>query len=306
MSRFASQRHDSVPRVLHGNPGVGASASLCASFLVPNSGDFFPCRQFRVFPVRSACNRRPYRQRSPNPPPPGGMGPLPCCAARIGPQGSTRPGRLPPPGHSRSQPGAMPAMHQPDASALRAFTRHCHDAFFRAILSDSERANALIHAHWPKALRWMLTGEPARPIDPALVHGNLRQLRANKVYLVGGTLDKPNAVAPIEHKSSSDPDTPEPVTAGLRGLLADRRGRRSRLSGFRPASAARGRVRRDLGWPGRTTGEREALAAGLTGSSGSARGRSPGGFIWRRELRAWLCLRSPAEFRKSGAFLRAG
>ena len=174
MSRFASQRRDSVPRVLHGNPGVGASASFCASFLVPNSGDFFPCRQFRVFPVRSACDRRPYRQRSPNtapPPPPGGKWPLPCCAARIGPQGSTRPGRLPPPGHSRSQPGAMSAMHQPDASALRAFTRHCHDAFFRAILSDSERANALIHAHWPKALRWMLTGEPTRPIDPALVHG---------------------------------------------------------------------------------------------------------------------------------------
>ena len=71
-------------------------------------------------------------------------------------------------------------MHQPDASALRAFTRHCHDAFFRAILSDSERANALIHAHWPKALRWMLTGEPTRPIDPALVHGNLRQLRAGQ------------------------------------------------------------------------------------------------------------------------------
>ncbi len=158
-------------------------------------------------------------------PPPGGMGPLPCCAARIGPQGSTRPGRLPPPGHSRSQPGAMPAMHQPDASALRAFTRHCHDAFFRAILSDSERANALIHAHWPKAMRWMLTGEPARPIDPALVHGNLEKLRADKVYLVGGTLDKPNAVAPIEHKSSSDPGTPEPVTAGLRGLQAQYAGK---------------------------------------------------------------------------------
>ena len=112
----------------------------------------------------------------------------------------------------------MPAMPQPDASALRAFTRHCHDAFFRAILSDSERANALIHAHWPKALRWMLEGEPARPIDPSLVHVDLRQTRADKVYLVGGTLDKPNAVAPIEHISSPGPDTPEQVVAGLRGL----------------------------------------------------------------------------------------
>ena len=109
-------------------------------------------------------------------------------------------------------------MTQPDASALRAFTRHCHDAFFRAILSDSERANALIHAHWPKALRWMLEGEPARPIDPSLVHVDLRQTRADKVYLVGGTLDKRNAVAPIEHISSPGPGTPKQVVAGLRGL----------------------------------------------------------------------------------------
>ena len=109
-------------------------------------------------------------------------------------------------------------MSQPDSGAVRAFTHHCHDAFFRAILSDNERANALLHAHWPKALRWMLDGEPARPIDPSLVRGNLRQLRADKVYLVGGTLAKPNAVTPIEHKSSSDPGTPEQVVAGLRGL----------------------------------------------------------------------------------------
>ena len=76
---------------LRGNRG--ASASLCASFLEPNSGDFFPCRHFRVFPVCSACGRKPYRQGSPNTGRPGGMGPLPGCAAWIGPQGSTRPGR---------------------------------------------------------------------------------------------------------------------------------------------------------------------------------------------------------------------
>ena len=70
-------------------------------------------------------------------------------------------------------------MPQPDSGAVRTFTHHCHDAFFRAILSDNERANALIHAHWPKALRWMLEGELARPIDPSLVRGNLRQPRAD-------------------------------------------------------------------------------------------------------------------------------
>ncbi len=87
-------------------------------------------------------------------------------------------------------------MPQPDSGAVRTFTHYCHDAFFRSILSDNERINALIHAHWPRALRWMLDGEPARPIDPSLVRGNLRQLRADKVYLVGGTLAKPNAVPP--------------------------------------------------------------------------------------------------------------
>ena len=111
-------------------------------------------------------------------------------------------------------------MPLPESDAVRAFTRHCHDAFFRAILSDSERANALIHAHWPKALRWMLEGEPARPIDPALVHADLRQIRADKVYPVGGTLDQPNAVAPIEHISSPGPDTAGQVSASLRGLQA--------------------------------------------------------------------------------------
>ncbi len=119
----------------------------------------------------------------------------------------------------------MPAMPQPDASALRAFTRHCHDAFFRAILSDSERANALIHAHWPRTLRWMLEGEPARPIDPSLVHVDLRQTRADKVYLVGGTPDQPIAVAPIEHISSPGPDVPGQVIAGLRGLHGLYKGR---------------------------------------------------------------------------------
>ena len=89
-----------------------------------------------------------------------------------------------------------------------------------AILSDSERANALIRAHWPKALRWMLEGEPARPIDPSLVHVDLRQTRADKVYLVGGTPDKPNAVAPIEHISSPGPDVSGQVAASLRGLQA--------------------------------------------------------------------------------------
>ena len=116
-------------------------------------------------------------------------------------------------------------MPQPDASALRAFTRHCHDAFFRAILSDSDCANALIHANWPKTLRWMLEGEPARPIDPSLVHVDLRQTRADKVYLVGGTPDQPIAVAPIEHISSPGPDVPGQVIAGLRGLHGLYKGR---------------------------------------------------------------------------------
>ena len=98
----------------------------------------------------------------------------------------------------------------------------CATAMTRSSVRSSVTAseNALIHAHWPKALRWMLEGEPARPIGPALVHGNLRQLREDKVYLVGGTLDTPNAVAPIEHISGPGSGTPGQLAASLRGLGA--------------------------------------------------------------------------------------
>ena len=110
---------------------------------------------------------------------------------RVAPRGPFREARRgpavsPQAGHSRSQPGAMLAMPQPDSRAGRAFTRPCHDVFFRAVLGDSERANALIHAHWPKALGWMLEGKPARPIGAALVCSDLRQFRVDEVFPVGG------------------------------------------------------------------------------------------------------------------------
>ena len=53
------------PGDARGSGGCG-SASFCASFLGPNSRDFFSRRHFRVFPACSAFGRRLYRQGSPN------------------------------------------------------------------------------------------------------------------------------------------------------------------------------------------------------------------------------------------------
>ncbi len=89
-----SRRHAAIrfPR-LHGSRGIGASASFCASFLVPNSGDFFPRRHFACSPLvrRSAGGCIGKVRRAPATP--AGIRPLPGCAAWTGLQGSTRPGR---------------------------------------------------------------------------------------------------------------------------------------------------------------------------------------------------------------------
>ena len=100
----------------------------------------------------------------------------------------------------------MPS-HSPSA-ALVVASRQIHDAFFRAICSDPARADALIRAHWPPALRWLLQGEPARPADSVLVLGNLGQLRADGVFLVGGEGRRARAATILEGKSTVDFRTP--------------------------------------------------------------------------------------------------
>ncbi len=88
----------------------------------------------------------------------------------------------------------------PDLPAIEDIGRHVHDSFFRAMLADPARANGVIRAHWPRQLRWLLEGAPARSVDSTLVRDDLRQHRTDTLFLVGGEGNRPNAVFLPEHK----------------------------------------------------------------------------------------------------------
>ena len=126
----------------------------------------------------------------------------------MGLQSSPRPGHPGATRQSQSQQGRLPVPPQSPSAALIVASRQFHDAFFRAICSDPVRADALIRAHWPPALRWLLQGDPARPADSVLVRSGLGQLRADGVFLVGGEGRKAKAAAIIEGKSVVDFRTP--------------------------------------------------------------------------------------------------
>ncbi len=111
--------------------------------------------------------------------------------------------------------------------AFHAIGRQVHDAFFRSMLSDPARAEALIRTHWPRQLRWMLEGERPRSIDSALVRSNLTQRRTNSLFLVGGRDQQPNAMFFPEHKFRAESRTP--------GQIADYQ--RTLREGFRFATS---------------------------------------------------------------------
>ena len=96
----------------------------------------------------------------------------------------------------------------PDLPAIEDIGRHVHDSFFRAMLADPARANGVIRAHWPRQLRWLLEGVPARPVDSTLVRDDLRQFRTDTLFLVGGEGSRPNALFLPEHKFGAVAGTP--------------------------------------------------------------------------------------------------
>ena len=96
----------------------------------------------------------------------------------------------------------------PDLPAVEDIGRHVHDSFFRAMLADPARANGVIRAHWPRQLRWLLEGAPARPVDSTLIRDDLRQFRTDTLFLVGGEGNRPNAVFLPEHKFGAVAGTP--------------------------------------------------------------------------------------------------
>ena len=107
-----------------------------------------------------------------------------------------------------------------DLPAFDEIGRQVHDAFFRSILSDPARAEALIRTHWPKQLRWMLEGERLRPMDSALVRSDLSQRRTDALFLVGGEGQQPNAVSLSEHKFRAERRTPKQI-AGYRRTVRE-------------------------------------------------------------------------------------
>ena len=110
---------------------------------------------------------------------------------------------------------------------FHAIGRQVHDAFFRSMLSDPARAEALIRTHWPRQLRWMLEGERPRSIDSALVRSNLTQRQTDSLFLVGGRDQQPNALFFPEHKFRAESRTP--------GQIADYQ--RTLREGFRFATS---------------------------------------------------------------------
>ena len=87
-----------------------------------------------------------------------------------------------------------------DLPAIEDIGRLVHDSYFRAMPADPARANGVIRAHWPRQLRWLLEGAPARPVDSTLVRDDMRQFRTDTLFLVGGEGSRPSALFLPEHK----------------------------------------------------------------------------------------------------------
>ena len=115
-----------------------------------------------------------------------------------------------------------------DLPAIEAIGRNVHDAFFRAMLSDPARAEAVIRTHWPRQLHWMLKGESPRHVDSGLVRGDLSQRRTDSLFLVGGQGQRPRALFVPEHKFRVESRTSGQIAEYLDTLR----------EGLRPAASA--------------------------------------------------------------------
>ena len=88
------------------------------------------------------------------------------------------------------------------------FGHHVHDAFFRSMLSDPARADAVPRTHSPRQLRFLLEWQPARSLDGTLVRQNLRQFRTDYLFVMGGTGNLANAAMVPEQKFRPERRTP--------------------------------------------------------------------------------------------------
>ncbi|MCY4243624.1 MAG: Rpn family recombination-promoting nuclease/putative transposase [Rhodobacter sp.] len=90
-----------------------------------------------------------------------------------------------------------------------------HDALFRALLTNPERAGAVLRDHLPEPIAGRLGPDPPRLIDGSFVDEALRGSQADRLLearLTGGT---PLLIyALLEHKSHPDPKTPLQIAGG--------------------------------------------------------------------------------------------
>ena len=84
-----------------------------------------------------------------------------------------------------------------------------HDALFRALLDDPQRAAILLREQLPSALASRLTAEAPRLLDGSFIDERLRDTQSDRLYavtLTGGKMALLYVL--LEHKSVPDPGTP--------------------------------------------------------------------------------------------------
>ena len=94
----------------------------------------------------------------------------------------------------------MNAAAKLDPKRIRDLIRQPHDALFRALISDPERADALIRDHAPDSLRSRMEGVRARPGIAAAVSPLLGQTFPDGVFEFGGSAGRPDLAVACEHK----------------------------------------------------------------------------------------------------------
>ena len=84
-----------------------------------------------------------------------------------------------------------------------------HDSLFRALVSDPERAAALVRDHLPGRIAGLLADSMPVPVDGSFVDEALRGSQSDMLFEVELASGDPAFVYVLaEHKSHADPGTP--------------------------------------------------------------------------------------------------
>ena len=94
----------------------------------------------------------------------------------------------------------MNAAAKLDPKRIRDLIRQPHDALFRALITDPERADALIRDHAPNSLRSRLVSVQAPPGIAAAVSPLLGQTFPDAVFEFVGSAGRPDLAVAFEHK----------------------------------------------------------------------------------------------------------